>query len=164
MSGNLFPSYKLKGNCTFTAQATTTGNDAAEEDPGVEQEGEEETEPSADEEVGALGEVEEADQSIKYITHFAKVVELYQKRHKNCFGCGSPDHLVWGCLKDVSRSTQKLYWNTKEGTAKKGGQAPQKLAATQQASPDEMPWAQGHHGRLPSWTQTHSLIGVVLKT
>ena len=53
MQENLFPSCQLKGNCTFAAQAVTIGNDAAEEDPVVEEEGEEETEPSADEEVEA---------------------------------------------------------------------------------------------------------------
>ena len=41
----------------------TIGHDATEEDPGVEQGGGD-TEPSADEEVEALGRVEEADQSM----------------------------------------------------------------------------------------------------
>ena len=72
----------------------TIRNDVAKEDPGVEQEGEGETEPSADEEVEVSGRVEEADQFVEYITHFTKAVELYQKKSKNCFGCGSPDHLV----------------------------------------------------------------------
>ena len=63
----------------------------AEEDPSVEQEGEEETEPSADQEMEALGKVKEDDQSIEYITHFAKAVELYQKKNKKCFR--SPNHL-----------------------------------------------------------------------
>ena len=123
MPGNLFPSCKLKGNHTFTAWAATVGNDLAEEDPGVEQEGEEETEPSADEEVEVLGKVKEADQSIKYIAHFIKVVELYQKKKKNSFMCGSPDHFVQDCPKDVSRPTQKVYLNKKEGMVKKGAGA-----------------------------------------
>ena len=72
MSGNLFPLHKLKDNCTFAAQAATIGNNVAEEDPGVEQEREEEAEPSDDKEVEASGEVEEADQSIEYISHFTK--------------------------------------------------------------------------------------------
>ena len=46
---NLFPSCKLMGNCTFASQAVTIGNYMAEEDPDVEPEGEEETEPSANE-------------------------------------------------------------------------------------------------------------------
>ena len=33
--GNLFPSQKLKGNHTFTAQSTTVKNNKAEEDSGV---------------------------------------------------------------------------------------------------------------------------------
>ena len=49
-------------------------------DPGVKWRGKKETEPSADEEVEALGEVKEADQSTEYIAHFTKVVELYQKK------------------------------------------------------------------------------------
>ena len=64
-------------------------------DPDVEQEGEEETKPSADEEVKALGKVKEADQSIEYIACFAKVVELYQKKNKNCSGCGSLNHIAY---------------------------------------------------------------------
>ena len=75
MPGNLFPFHKLKGNCTHAAQAVTVGNDEVEEDPGVKQEGEGETEPSADEDVEASGRVGETDQCIKYITCFAKVVE-----------------------------------------------------------------------------------------
>ena len=74
------------------------GNDTAEEDPGVEQEGRRGTEASADEDVGALGGVGEADQSVEYITHFTKAVELYEKKNKNCFRCGAlgvgaPSHM-----------------------------------------------------------------------
>ena len=104
---NLSHPCKLKGNCTFTAQAVTIRNDDAEEDPGAKLEGEGEMELSADEDVEASGGVEETDQSIEYIICFAKAVELYQKKNKNCFGCGSPDHLVWDCPKDVSRSARK---------------------------------------------------------
>ena len=39
MPGNVLPSHKLNGNFTFTASAVTIGNDLAEKDPGVEQEG-----------------------------------------------------------------------------------------------------------------------------
>ena len=133
--------HKLKGNCTFATQAATVENDKTKEDPGVKQEGEGETEPSVDEDVETLGGVGEKDQSVEYIVHFAKVVESYQKKNKNCFRCGSPDHLIWDCPKDISRSAQKAYLNMKEGTPKKGGWAPQKPAATQQASPDETSWA-----------------------
>ena len=45
-----------------------------EEAPGVEPEGEEETEPSADKEVDTSGQEKEVDQSVEYITHFANAV------------------------------------------------------------------------------------------
>ena len=137
MLGNLFPSCNLKGNCTFTAQAATAGKDMAEENPGVEPEGEEVTEPSDHEEVEALGKLKETDQSIEYITHFANVVKLYQRKNKNCFRCKSPGHIVQDFLMDVSRPTGKVYLNTRERTAKKGGWAPHNLAATKRASPDK---------------------------
>ena len=50
---------------------------------------EEETTSSADEQVEALGKAKEADQSVEYITHFVKVIELYQKENKNCLGVGA---------------------------------------------------------------------------
>ena len=50
---NLFPSHKLKDNCTFTAQAATIGNDEVEADSSAKQEGEGGMEPLADEEVKA---------------------------------------------------------------------------------------------------------------
>ena len=77
--GNLFPSCKLKGNCTFATQAVTVRNDEVEEDSSVKQGGEGEMEPSADEDVEVSGRLGEMDQSIKYIFCFPKVVELYQK-------------------------------------------------------------------------------------
>ena len=141
MPGNLFPSHKLKGNCTFPTWAVTIGNDEVKEDPGVKLEREGEMELSADKYIEVLHGVGETNQSIKYIVHFTKAVEIYQKINKNCFGCGSPDRLIQDCPKDISRSAQKVYWNMKEGTANKGGWAHQKPDATQQASLDKMPQA-----------------------
>ena len=46
--GNLFPSRKLKGTCTFTAQSTIVESIGAEEDLSVKPEGEEEAESSDD--------------------------------------------------------------------------------------------------------------------
>ena len=92
--GNLFPSYKLKGNHTFTAQAATIGKDEVEEDTSVKQEGEGEAEPSADGDYKVSGRAGGTDQSMEYIVCFAKAVQLYLKKNRNCFGCGSPDHLV----------------------------------------------------------------------
>ena len=126
MPENLFPSCKLKDNCTFTTQAMTIGNDEAKEDPGEKPEGEGETESSADEDVEVSGRIGEMDQSIEYIVCFMKVIKLYQKKNRNCFRCGSPGNLVWDCPKDTSRSAQKVYLNTKEGAGKKGGWTPQK--------------------------------------
>ena len=132
--------FQMPGNCTFATQATTIGNEEVEEDSSVKQEGGEK-EPSADEEVKTSGRIGEMVQSVEYIIQFAKVVELYQKKNRNCHRCGSPNHIVWDCPKDISKSTQKVYFNTEEGMAKKGGWAPQKPAAAQQASPDKMPQA-----------------------
>ena len=89
---NLFPSHKLKGNCTFTAWAVTIGNDEVVEDSSPKQEGGE-MEPSADNDLKASGRAWGTDQSVEYIIDFTKAIELYQKK-RNCFGCGSPDHLV----------------------------------------------------------------------
>ena len=69
-------------------------NDEVEEDSSVKQDEEGDAEPSVDEDVEASGRVGEMDQSIEYIIRFAKAVELYQKKNRNCFGCGSPDPLV----------------------------------------------------------------------
>ena len=60
----------------------TVANDEAEEDPDEKPEGGGETELLAEEDVEVLGRVGEMDQSIEYIIHFAKVVELYQKNQE----------------------------------------------------------------------------------
>ena len=99
MPGNSFTLCNLKGNHTFATEAVTIRNDMTEEDPGVKLEGEGETEPSANKDVEASGRVGETDKFVKYIINFTKGVEFYQKKNKNCFGCGSPDHLI----QDISR-------------------------------------------------------------
>ena len=85
----------------------------------------------ADKEVEALGGVEETDQPMEYIVHFAKVVKPYQQKNRSCLGCGSPDHLMWNCPKDIIKSAWKVDLNTKERMAKKGNWAPQKSAVAQ---------------------------------
>ena len=70
----------------------TVGKDKAEEDPGEKPGGE--TEMSVDMYVEVLGVIEEMDKSIGYIVNFMKTVKLYQKKRRNCFGYGSPEHLV----------------------------------------------------------------------
>ena len=96
-------------------------------------------EPLADDKVKASGRVEGTDQPMEYIICFAKVVKLYQQKTEVVLGAGVPDHLMWDCLKDFSKSAQKADLNTKEETAKKGGWTPQKPAVTQQTSPEETP-------------------------
>ena len=49
------------------------------------------------------GEVGEVDPSLGYIMQFTNMVELYQKRNHNCFGCGSPDHLEKDCPKEMGK-------------------------------------------------------------
>ena len=56
---NLFPSFKLKGNCTFTTWAVTIGNAEGKADSGVQQEEEGEMEPLADKEVKCQAEQKE---------------------------------------------------------------------------------------------------------
>ena len=46
-----------------------------------------------------------ADQSVGYIVHFSHVIEVYQRKKQNCFGYGSPDHLLKDCQKDLSKTT-----------------------------------------------------------
>ena len=76
---------------------------------------------------------------MEYIIYFAKAVKLFQQKNRGCFRCGSPDHLMWDYLKDISKNAWKVGLNTKEGASKNRGQAPQKLAATQQTSLEESP-------------------------
>ena len=95
----MFPSCKLKGNCTFATRAATAGNGEAGKDSGVKPEREEETESSAGEEAQATSRAGEEDQSIAYMFHFPKAIELHQKKNRNCFGCSSPGHLIHNCPK-----------------------------------------------------------------
>ena len=90
-SGNLFPSHKLKGNHTFTTQDVTVGSNEVERNSGAKQEGNAETESSADKEAKTSGRVGGMDQPMEYIVHFTKAVELYQQRNRGCFGCRDPD-------------------------------------------------------------------------
>ena len=45
------------------------------------------------------------------------------------------------CLKHLSKTAQKVSLNVKDGTAKKGGQAPQKPVVAQLVSLDKAPKA-----------------------
>ena len=104
---NLFPSRKLKGNHTFTAQSAIVESIKAQVDLSIKPEGEEETECSHEEDPEILRGIGGADQLVGYIIHFTNVVKLYQSKNWNCFRCGSPDHFVGDCLKDLSKTIQK---------------------------------------------------------
>ena len=119
-SGNLFPSRKLKGNHTFTAQSATVKSIGTEGGLSVKSEGEEEAESSDGEDPETLSGIGGADQPISYIICFAKAVELYQRKNQNCFGCGSPDHLVKDFPKDHSKTARKVSLNVNEGMMKGG--------------------------------------------
>ena len=136
-SGNLFPSRKLKGNHTFMAQSAIVESIGTEGETSVKPEGEEEAESSEEEDPETWSGIGGADQPVSYIIHFVNTVELYQKKNWNCFGCGSPDHLVKNCPKDLSKIARKVSLNVKEVMMKKGGWTPQKPVVTQPVSPYE---------------------------
>ena len=148
-SGYLFTSRKLKGNHTFTALSTKVENTETEEDSSVKQEGEEEAESSVEEHAETSRGVRGTAQSVGYIIHFANVVELYQRKNQNCFRFGSPDHLMRDCPKDLSKTTQKVSLNAKEGIAKEGSWTPQKPVVAQPTSSDEAPKAWRHLNKFP---------------
>ena len=102
------------------------GSIGTEGDSSVKLEGEEEAESSEGEDQETPNEIHGADQPISYIICFANAVKLYQKKNWNCFACGSPDHLMKDCPKDLSKVARKASLNVKEGMMKKGGRAPQK--------------------------------------
>ena len=102
--GNPFPSSKLKGNYTFTTWAVTIGSNEAEGDSGAKHEGDEETEYSSDEEAKTSDRAGGTHQPMEYIICFVKVVKLYQQKNRSCFGFRSPNHLIWDCLKDISKT------------------------------------------------------------
>ena len=124
ISGNLFPSQKLKGSHTFTIWSAMVESNEAEEDSSMKAEQEVGVESSAKEDAGTSSGVGGTDQSVGYIVHFANAVKLYQRKNPNCFRCGSSDHLMKDCPNDLSKTTQKTSLNAKEGMTWKGGWAP----------------------------------------
>ena len=116
---NLFPSRKLKGNSTFTAQSAIVESIGTEGDSSVKPEREEEA-GSSEEDPETLSGIDRADQPIGYIVHFTNAIKLYQKKNWNCFRCGSPDHLVKDCPKDLSKTARKASLNTKGEDNKEG--------------------------------------------
>ena len=86
-----------------------------EEDSGPKPDRKKEAETSAEEDTGMTGEVGNVDPSLGYIMQFANMVKLYQKKNHNCFWCGSPDHLVDDCPKELGKIARKMGLNLKEG-------------------------------------------------
>ena len=76
---NLFPSWKVRDNQTFTAQLATMEGNKAGEDSDAKPEWEEKFEFSAEDSETSSG-LCGADQPISFIVHFANAVELYQKK------------------------------------------------------------------------------------
>ena len=91
----------MKGSHAFTAQSAAVEDHETEEDSGQKPDGEKEAGSSTEEDKGLPGKVGDADQSLGYIVWFDNTVELYQKKNCNCFRCGSLDHLVKDCPKDL---------------------------------------------------------------
>ena len=112
-----------------------------EDDSGPKPNGEKEAESSAEEDTELACEVGDVDQLWGYITWFTNAVELYQKKKCNCFGCGSLDHQVKDCPKDLEKTAKEVGLNLKDGNVKKGGQSSQKLVATQQSTLGDAPQA-----------------------
>ena len=112
-----------------------------EEDSGPKSDGEKEAKSFAEEDAGTTGEVGNVDSLLGYIMQYANAVELYQKKNRNCFGCGSRDYLVKDCQNEMGKTTRKIGLNLKEGMAKKGVWSYLKLVATQEATQGDAPWA-----------------------
>ena len=102
---------------------------------------EKEADSPAEEDVGMTGEVSDVDPLLGNIVRFAIAVELYQKKNCNLFRCGSPDHLVKECPKELGKAKRKVGLNSKEGMVEKGGQSSHKLMVAQQATLDNAPLA-----------------------
>ena len=78
--GKLFPSRKFKGNHNFTAKLVAVEDHETVEDSGPKSNGEKKADSSGEENAGMSGEAGDIDPSLGYITWFANVIELYQKR------------------------------------------------------------------------------------
>ena len=105
--GNLFPSRKLRGNHTFTAQSTIVESTEAEEDSSIKLEREEEAESLGEEDAETSSGVGGADQSVGYIVHFANAVKLYQRENQNCFRCSCPGLLIKDFQRISARPPEK---------------------------------------------------------
>ena len=132
--GNLFASCKLKGTCTFTTWTATIGNAEGEADSGMKQE---EMEPLADEQVKAFrwSRRNRSAYGVYCLLHQGSQTILTEKQKLFQVQESWPPHV--GLPKRHQQITWKADLNTKEGMAKKGGQATQKSATAQQTSLEE---------------------------
>ena len=65
---------------------------------------EEEAESSAREDPETLSGAGGVDQSVGYIIHLPTWSSCIRGKKQNWFRCGSPDHLMKDCLKDLSKT------------------------------------------------------------
>ena len=75
LQGNLFPSRRLKGNHTFTAQSVAIEDHETEEDSGPKPNGEKRAESSAEEDMVMTGRVTDVDPLLGFVMQFTNVVE-----------------------------------------------------------------------------------------
>ena len=137
-TGNLFPSQKLKGSHSFTAQSATMESNEAEEDSGAK--AEEEKRPSLQLErmQEPLVELEEQISQLIILSILPMQLSCIRGKIKTVSDVVVLA-ILWHCLKDLSKTAQKVSLNAKEGMMKKGGWPPQKPVGTQLASQDEAP-------------------------
>ena len=109
-SGNLFPSRKLKGNCTFMAPSTIVESIGTEGDSTAGKGGEEEVESTGGE-LETPGEIGGTEQPLSYIIWFANAVKLYQKKNQNWLGAAVLT-IWWKIVQRISaRSPEKWVKN-----------------------------------------------------
>ena len=135
--GNLFPSRKLKGNCTFMAGSPIVGSIETEGDLSVKLEGI----------VFRGGRPKNPEwnwwnRPADQLYHlFCQCSQAVPEEKTEIVSDVAVLTILWKISKDLSKVTRKTSLNTKEGTMKKGGCTPQKPVVTQPASPGEAPRA-----------------------
>ena len=153
-SGNLFPSRKLKGNHTFTAQSAVVGSVGTEEDSSVKLEGEEAAESSEAEDQETPNEIGRADQPISYIICFANAVKLYQKKTKLFQVWQS-----WPSGEGLSKESQQGHQES-EFKCKRRDDNPSETGSHSTGIPRWGPQSLKTSKKIPSWTLTHWISGV----
>ena len=120
-SGNLFPSEKLKGSHTFTAQSAMVESKGVAEDLGTRQRRQKRLSLQMKRtQKPQVGLVEQISQLGRLSSILPTWIKLYQRKKQHCFGCGSPDHLVKDCLKGSQQDHPKSEFKCKRGDDKEG--------------------------------------------